>query len=164
MDTHRGGGTCVLIDTHCHVHIDVSSQPQRQQQQTISGNCCASSSPTSPEDATQKIAREDTDTGWHHGPSPRPMSPLYKDAEGDTKSDREDGTGSVCVVHIPMGIQENDWVRAIQFSCKTVGRETGSTTGGGSDTEEQTQQQQQQPVTALVEDDSFRFGIGLHPW
>lgn len=92
-----------LIDTHCHVHIYLSDGTE-----TAETACCATSKQT--ETCMRNISSE--------GSSRREAR---DDRLATDKSDEDSGARSMGiippeVVHITMGIKEDDWLGAVRFA------------------------------------------------
>lgn len=83
------------------------------------------------------------------------------------------------VAHVTMGIQEDDWERAIDFADAGVGgvltaecytqrargcREGGAAEKSGEQPEGEEEEMQVVATETPLPGRGFRFGIGLHPW
>lgn len=126
----------VLIDTHCHVHVKPEEdQRQNRHQATTSTpvSCACASADIPPSHAIvssdRKIPDQDMDTDDRRRSDTR--SPSLPISEEQQQKCEEDG---ISVMHITMGIREDDWVGAIAYANTTSSREGGGC--GGSDNDD----------------------------
>lgn len=90
----------VLVDTHCHVHVSLKDGSE-----TVEKGCCTTSKQTQ---TCATISSEDS----------------RRDARDELadKSDEDSGSARSTtlplpeVVHITMGIKEDDWLGAVRFA------------------------------------------------
>lgn len=201
----------VLIDTHCHVHVSLENKSAIKT--AADAGCC--SQPRSTAAAAAAANRngdaEQTNSSWsvnihstdsiingHNGRAvpPNQENELLMFCQDEEKQCplAEKITESVLplsrVVHVTMGIREEDWAGAVRFatdrhnlgldraSRSSVGLPAGGSPFGPAAVatpEAEEIQQKSSGVTpqkgageagqiAGSPDFYFRFGIGLHPW
>eukprot|EP00903_Cladosiphon_okamuranus_P021639 g19894.t2 len=137
-----------LIDTHCHVHVSLTDGSE-----TAETGCCDYDASTNQQESETRISisgegackREARDDLFDKG-----------DDSSDARSTMNPRPPEV--VHVTMGIKEDDWLGAVRFGAAGAGKIRKSGAGhnlehGGSN---------ESPVAPVPR--YFRFGLGLHPW
>ncbi|CAN0371802.1 unnamed protein product, partial [Ectocarpus sp. 12 AP-2014] len=149
----------MLIDTHCHAHVLVES-----------GTGCCSATTTLP---TQPVHISSNNTSSisvsHCGGSKE-----GRGVRAEITDSGEGRKGSVAavlpeVVHVTMGIREDDWHGAVAFAAgaEDLHRRGGSasasapTRAAGEEVENYSKAEKGKSTT---DSSFFKFGLGLHPW
>lgn len=170
----------MLIDTHCHVHVSPDPPPGKS-----AAECCNLRTPTSITKGINIYHGSSVPQLHTEGSRASDKHKLVSDNEGHPaeKGETEGFPALLRVVHITMGIREDDWPKAIDFARadnldpvawqltaratreNVVQQERSSVTLGKEATGERDGAGDASPAAAVVaRAPFFRFGVGLHPW
>lgn len=185
----------VLVDTHCHVHVS----PNQDSRKEVAASCCgpstyatasaAAAAAAAADTAARMIDRTSNYSNSSSGGASRAVEELdlchpnrCTLGHGGERHPCEKEAGETLratprVMHITMGIREEDWVRAARFANSAdnpcLHLERLSHAADAVEPVRKSRQQQSSTSSgseARGEDDIgatapfFRFGIGLHPW